>query len=131
MDGRMNRSFLAPRLGGAFPTPRGMSFTRYLVVHGLLVVILSGTMYVFPFVDVAVSSAIAKVAGQERSEEKFREVARSIFEVYERRRLAGQHDGPELEGMRIYRVVWVLQAGLENRELPDSTQLLTEYSPLQ
>lgn len=45
---------------------------------------------------------------------------------YEERRLRGEHRGPALIAMRLYRVSWVLQDGALNLELPEDEMLLRE-----
>lgn len=50
----------------------------------------------------------------------------AALDRYEELRLAGQHDGPPLRGMRLYRVGWDLQADTANVEQPDRRELLAE-----
>ena len=46
---------------------------------------------------------------------------------YESLRLAGKHDGPQLVGMRVYRVYWTLDPYGKTIEHPDRKELLGEY----
>jgi len=46
---------------------------------------------------------------------------------YERRRLAGLHDGPALRGIRVYEVRWTLDPQARNVDRPDARELIAEF----
>ncbi len=50
----------------------------------------------------------------------------AALDRYDELRLAGQHDGPPLRGMRLYGVGWDLQADAGNVEQPGRRELLAE-----
>ena len=50
----------------------------------------------------------------------------AALDRYEELRLAGQHAGPPLRGMRLYLASWDLQADVGNVEQPDRRELLAE-----
>jgi hypothetical protein len=45
---------------------------------------------------------------------------------YEKRRKAGEHPGPPLHGMRLYRLDWRLDAWARNRDTPERKMLVFE-----
>ena len=45
---------------------------------------------------------------------------------YETLRRAGRHDGPALEGVRLYRLQWRLDPGARNVDRPDNRTLIAE-----
>ncbi len=45
---------------------------------------------------------------------------------YERRRVAGHHDGPALRGIRLYMVAWDIQPYARNLDQPASRELIAE-----
>jgi hypothetical protein len=57
---------------------------------------------------------------------------KNCLDRYEAMRRAGRHNGPELAGIRVYRVYWTLDPDGKTIEHPDSKVLLGEYmSPAQ
>ena len=51
---------------------------------------------------------------------------RSLHALYERSRHAGEHDGPVVHGLRLYREGWRILPSLANRSTPDERRLLHE-----
>jgi hypothetical protein len=49
-----------------------------------------------------------------------------VLEIYQERRRAGAHDGPMLDGVRLYLVTWPLAPAAANRDVPATRQLLGE-----
>lgn len=49
-----------------------------------------------------------------------------VAQLYERGRLAGEHQGPRLAGLRLYQDTWVLDRSLTNQTHPDQHHLLEE-----
>lgn len=47
---------------------------------------------------------------------------------YERRRRAGEHDGPPLSGLRLYHAHWRLDPAARNVEQPDGQDLVVEVA---
>ena len=56
----------------------------------------------------------------------FAEALRDLLRRYEERRRAGQHDGPPLRGLRLYRLQWQLDLWGRNRDQPNQRDLLFE-----
>ncbi len=54
------------------------------------------------------------------------EALRHILTRYEALRIAGEHDGPELRGIRLYRYQWKLDPWIRNVERPDRGELILE-----
>lgn len=55
-----------------------------------------------------------------------REALRSLHELYEIGRRAGDHTGPPLEALRLYRVEWRLDPSLSNKHAPERRRLVHE-----
>jgi len=62
----------------------------------------------------------------EMRQQMLNEALLDSLQRYEERRLAGRHDGPPLQGMRLYGVQWQLDARAENADHPDQRVLLAE-----
>jgi hypothetical protein len=54
-----------------------------------------------------------------------------VYDRYERRREAGDHDGPPLQAVRVYQLHWVLQPGARNAMHPNARELVYEYRPAE
>jgi hypothetical protein len=57
------------------------------------------------------------------------EATRDLFVQYETLRQAGRHDGPPLQGIKLYQLYWQLDPRAENVDQPDYRELLAEYEP--
>lgn len=57
------------------------------------------------------------------------DATRDLFVQYETLRQAGRHDGPPLQGIRLYHLYWQLDPRAENVDQPDHWELLAEYEP--
>jgi phage shock protein A len=62
----------------------------------------------------------------EKRQEMLNEALRDCLTRYEKARLAGDHDGPPLQGIRLYRLQWRLHPLAENRDQPDRRELIAE-----
>jgi hypothetical protein len=51
-----------------------------------------------------------------------------LLNAYETQRRLGEHDGPALDWMQVYRVRWTAQSGAANFDNPDSRTLLQSVS---
>jgi hypothetical protein len=58
------------------------------------------------------------------------EATRDLFVQYETLRQAGRHDGPPLQGIKLYQLYWQLDPRGENVDQPDQWELLAEYEPV-
>ena len=68
-------------------------------------------------------------AGTEQDKARVRLMVRQYLDGYERHRLAGDHAGPPLKGMRLYRHRWTVDPSLHNRDEPDAVELMLEFLP--
>ncbi len=59
-------------------------------------------------------------------EQYLEDALRHILTRYEALRIAGEHDGPELHGIRLYRYQWKLDPWIRNVERPDQRELIIE-----
>ena len=63
---------------------------------------------------------------RENSQGQIADVLRNILAQYEERRRTGDHAGPELSGLRLYRMTWTLDPWASNRDRPDEKELIAE-----
>lgn len=52
-----------------------------------------------------------------------------LLDAYDTQRRLGEHDGPRLDRIEVYRVRWTAQPGAANFDSPDSRTLLLSVSP--
>jgi hypothetical protein len=52
-----------------------------------------------------------------------------IFQRYERLRKNGEHSGPEIKALRLYRVTWAYDPLARNYDRPDQKELIEEGGP--
>jgi len=74
---------------------------------------------------------LRRLAQTRGNEARVRTAIADVLDRYERRRKAGELDGPALQGIRLYRVAWTLQPYASNLETPDSRELIAEAGPHQ
>jgi hypothetical protein len=86
--------------------------------------------YLSPLSPSRVLTAFRRLNSTGNSTEKRQEsVNRALLdslEFYEKRRQAEWHDGPALQGIRLYEVRWQLDAKAENVDQPEYRELVTE-----
>jgi hypothetical protein len=86
--------------------------------------------YIQPFEIDRLQGAIMEINREpdlEKRQQLLNEVTRDSLTRYERLRQAGRHDGPPLQGIRLYQVQWQLDPRVENVDQPDHRELLAEY----
>jgi hypothetical protein len=66
-------------------------------------------------------------ADPEKRQRLLNEAVRDFLGQYESLRLAGRHDGPPLQSIRLYQLRWQLDPQAQNVDQPDSRELLAEY----
>ena len=54
-----------------------------------------------------------------------------VLQRYERRRLDGEHDGPALQRVRLYRITHRLEPWAGNLHAPNARELLAESDPIE
>ena len=62
---------------------------------------------------------------------RVREALRDVLRRYEERRVAGKHSGPELIGVRLYVVSWVVQPFASNLTAPIERRLIADATLTQ
>jgi hypothetical protein len=90
---------------------------------------LDQEIYIEPFAPSELSSALytLDVFG-EVDPSPARRALRGLLVAYERRRLAGEHNGPRLRSLAVYRVRWTARPGAANYAAPHSRTLLLRVS---
>lgn len=81
--------------------------------------------YVYPFNDVTLAYALELIVADGHD---LRGALAGVAQRYERRRLAGEHDGPPLRAVRAYKQVWRIDPSVKGIKPPDENQLLVEYA---
>jgi hypothetical protein len=64
------------------------------------------------------------------NETRLKEALSDILRRYERRRAAGEHDGPPVRGLRLYEIGWDLEPYAANLGQPGSRELIAEVGDL-
>ena len=86
--------------------------------------------YMEPFDQIRLDTALRKMERKKRKPEKRDRLLNGALlgslERYEQLRLAGRHDGPPLQGMRLYELEWHLDSWASNVERPDHRELIAE-----
>ncbi len=85
--------------------------------------------YMEPFDQIRLSTALGRIKSTrdpERRQKLLEEALLDCLKRYEELRLAGHHDGPPLQGMRLYKSSWQLDARAANVDQPDSRELIAE-----
>jgi hypothetical protein len=84
--------------------------------------------YLWPLDQSRLPIGLRHIYATERNLERVHAALEDCLERYERRRIAGQHDGPALRGIRLYVVAWDVQPYARNIDQPRSRQLIGEAS---
>jgi hypothetical protein len=70
---------------------------------------------------------LQQLADRPRGAVLVREALARLAARYERARRAGQHDGPELDALRVYAVRWDLRSGRPTARAPDERVQIGEF----
>lgn len=82
-----------------------------------------------PFDDSRLSTVLLRMASHPRRRELLAAATHALLARYRDLSELGSHDGPPLEGLRLYRLVWRLDPALSNLDAPDQRQLLLSIQP--
>jgi len=85
--------------------------------------------YIKPFEASQFFTGLRRMESEHNPKKSSRLLNKGLLDTlkrYEESRLAGRHDGPPLQGLRLYRVKGDPEAGLENVERPDDRELIAE-----
>ena len=86
---------------------------------------LSSLAFLAPLDPGRLRSGLVRLSLQADPEPRYRAVLADLLRRYERRRRAGEHSGPAVHSMRLYRVAWErTDASLSNLDRPDVRELL-------
>jgi hypothetical protein len=105
---------------------------RTLRLHGVVrnsarEVPLTDFAYVEPFDQCRLSTALSRMSVDRPAD--LAAAVEDVYARYERRRKAGDHDGPPLQAVRLYRLQWTLQPDAGNAMEPDARALVYEHRP--
>ena len=82
--------------------------------------------YLWPLDQSRLPIGLRHIYGTERNATRLHAALEDCLERYERRRIAGHHDGPALRGIRLYVVAWDIEPYARNLDQPRSRQLIGE-----
>jgi hypothetical protein len=82
-----------------------------------------------PFHEARLMTAFKRIGRREDRDARLSAALRWTLDRYESLRRSGAHDGPELQGMRLYLLSWPLDPSLANRDVPAERRLLGEVRP--
>ena len=85
--------------------------------------------YIQPFDQARLSVALERMEFKHNTERRHKLLNKAVLDVlerYETLRLAGRHDGPPLQGVRLYKERWQLDVRAENVDQPDHRRLIAE-----
>ncbi len=88
--------------------------------------ILSESSHIYPFNHDRLMRPFRHMLARRGGQAQVREGLLDVLARYERRRVAGQHGGPALRGLRLYRHTWHLEPWAKNKDRPDQQELLGE-----
>ena len=82
--------------------------------------------YLWPLDQSRLPIGLRHIYATERNATRLHAALEDCLERYERRRIAGRHDGPALRGIRLYVVAWDIEPYARNLDQPRSRQLIGE-----
>jgi glucosyl-dolichyl phosphate glucuronosyltransferase len=95
--------------------------------------VISGSGSEIPLLDSALigpmdqcrlSTALSWISRTPDADQRLADVLRTTYDRYERRRLSGEHDGPPLDSIRLYRNYWTLQTDASPHDRPDMREFV-------
>jgi hypothetical protein len=81
-----------------------------------------------PFDQCRLSTAFARTVNNNRRRAFARDMLRDLLTRYEDLRIAGRHDGPALQAVRLYRLTWTLDPAAHNIDHPDRADIIEEVT---
>jgi hypothetical protein len=84
--------------------------------------------YLWPLDQSRLPIGLREIYRVEGNSPRVREALKDCLERYEERRMAGEHDGPALQAVRLYVVAWDVVPYARNLNQPKSRQLIAETS---
>jgi hypothetical protein len=94
---------------------------------------LSASGYLQPFDNSRLSAAFRALTHRDANrDQELSEALQDALRRYEKLRRAGRHSGPQLRGIRLYRLFWELDPRARNVDRPDRKVLIFEItSPMK
>ncbi len=86
---------------------------------------LRSSDYIGPFIPFRLETAMSQISSKE-DPELLNKALLDTLSRYEKLRLAGRHEGPPLQSVRLYEQQWQLAARAENVDWPDNRKLIAE-----
>ncbi|MBM4243878.1 MAG: hypothetical protein FJ148_08705 [Deltaproteobacteria bacterium] len=85
-------------------------------------------VHLAPFHEARLMTAFRRLGRRDDAPRWRRAALAASLARYDALRAASAHDGPELDGLRFYELVWPLASGAANRDAPDTRRLIAEVS---
>ncbi len=113
-----------------FPDAKRDRVVRYYRAEGILPnggeFPLTRSEYTAPLDPSRLHAMVSVLNRDLPSPEQYHRAAADMLKRYESLRLKGRHDGPAINGLRIYRVIWDLDSRAANVDAPTSKTLIAE-----
>ncbi|ETX07316.1 MAG: hypothetical protein ETSY2_11940 [Candidatus Entotheonella gemina] len=87
---------------------------------------LSARKHLRPFDESRLNLSLLKLERRPKGSQLLDKALRNCLDVYEANRLAGLHNDPQLQGLRLYRLVWAFDPWARNVDRPKEKQLIYE-----
>jgi hypothetical protein len=84
--------------------------------------------YLAPLDQSRLPLGLRRIYREEGSGPRLQDAIADCLRRYERRRVAGKHDGPPLRALRLYLVSWNLEPYAANLDRPNSRQLIGQVT---
>ena len=97
--------------------------------HDEILISMDRKPYIKPFQGSVFMTALKRMESEHNPKKSSRLLNEGLLDTlkrYEKHRLAGDHDGPPLQGLRLYRVKGYPEAGSGNVNRPDDRKLIAE-----
>jgi hypothetical protein len=82
--------------------------------------------YIQPFDNARLHTALGRIHRSPTRKQRLSEALHDVLVRYEALRHAGRHNGPPLEGIRLYELYWMLDPWARNADRPDRQELILE-----
>jgi hypothetical protein len=97
--------------------------------HDEILIPTDRSLYIGPFDGPRFIAALRRMQSEHNPKKSSRLLNKGLLDSlkrYEKSRLAGRHDGPPLQGLKLYKVKGYSEAGLDNVDRPDDRKLVAE-----
>jgi hypothetical protein len=105
---------------------RELTQLRLFGVEGEREIPLLRDAWIEPFHQCRIDSALQGMERRQDGRARLQAAVRDALSRYDSRRRSGRHNGPRLQGIRLYRLHWTLDPWARNADRPDQKDLILE-----